>query len=241
MHGNSLVVQWSGLCPKILKATEHTQKKKKKELLAESESIKSLSFVRLFVTPWAIAHQAPLSTKFSRQEYWRGLPFPSLRDPPDPGFKSRSLTLQVDSLTSEPLGKPQEYWSGCNWSIVQSEVVGGLEGWVMGCEGWKPSPYSLPQVHRRHSNCYHCCDRQRPAPLLEIRGSQMLRDSLRVLQNEWLSAELRSSAVSSPAFGSHSILAGAAVQNMWRTVLSRSSTTPRSFVLCPWLSDAAAI
>ena len=38
---------------------------------------KSLSHVRLFVTPWTIAHQAPQSMEFFRQEYWSGLPFPS--------------------------------------------------------------------------------------------------------------------------------------------------------------------
>ena len=38
-------------------------------------SEKSLSRVRLFATPWTVAHQAPLSMKFSRQEYWSGLPF----------------------------------------------------------------------------------------------------------------------------------------------------------------------
>ena len=37
----------------------------------------SLSHVRLFVTPWTVAHQAPLSMEFSTQEYWSGLPFPS--------------------------------------------------------------------------------------------------------------------------------------------------------------------
>ena len=35
-----------------------------------------LSCVQLFVTPWIVAHQAPLSMEFSRQEYWSGLPFP---------------------------------------------------------------------------------------------------------------------------------------------------------------------
>ena len=40
-------------------------------------SEKSLSHVWLFVTPWTVAHQAPLSMEFSRQEYWSGLPFPS--------------------------------------------------------------------------------------------------------------------------------------------------------------------
>ena len=42
--------------------------------------MKSLNQVRLFVTPWTIAHQAPLSMGFSRQEYWSGLPFPSPRE-----------------------------------------------------------------------------------------------------------------------------------------------------------------
>ena len=36
--------------------------------------------------PWTIAHQAPLSRGFSRQEYWSGLPFPAPGDPPDPGI-----------------------------------------------------------------------------------------------------------------------------------------------------------
>ena len=41
------------------------------------EWVKSLSLVRLFVTPWTRAHQAPPSMEFSRQAYWSGLPFPS--------------------------------------------------------------------------------------------------------------------------------------------------------------------
>ena len=68
--------------------------------------VKSLSRVRLFVTPWTIAHQAPPSLGFSRQEYWSGLPFPSPGDLPDPGIKPRSPALQADTLTSEPPGKP---------------------------------------------------------------------------------------------------------------------------------------
>ena len=56
------------------------------------------SCVRLFVTPWTVAHQALLSTRFSRQEYWRGLLFPSTGDLPDIGIEPRSPALQVDSL-----------------------------------------------------------------------------------------------------------------------------------------------
>ena len=40
--------------------------------------VKSLNSVRLFATPWTTAHQAPLSMGFSRQEYWSGVPLPSL-------------------------------------------------------------------------------------------------------------------------------------------------------------------
>ena len=72
--------------------------------------VKSLSRVQLFATPWTVAYQAPLSMGFSRQEYWSGLPFPSPGDLPDPGIiKPTYLTspaLQVDSLLSEPPGKP---------------------------------------------------------------------------------------------------------------------------------------
>ena len=45
---------------------------------------------------------------FSRQEYWSGLPFPSLGDLPDPGIRLGSPALQADALTSEPPGKPSE-------------------------------------------------------------------------------------------------------------------------------------
>ena len=51
----------------------------------------SLSCVQLFVTPWTEAHQAPLSVEFSRQEYWSGLPLPTLGDLPDLGIKPTSL------------------------------------------------------------------------------------------------------------------------------------------------------
>ena len=58
------------------------------------------------VTPWTVAHQAPLSMGFSRQEYWSGLPFPPPGDLPNPGIKPRSPALQADSLPTELQGKP---------------------------------------------------------------------------------------------------------------------------------------
>ena len=55
--------------------------------------MKLLSPVRLFRTPWTVAHQAPLSMGFSRQEYWSGLPFTSPGDLPIPGIEPGSPTL----------------------------------------------------------------------------------------------------------------------------------------------------
>ena len=68
--------------------------------------VKSLSRVQLFAAPWTVAHQAPSSMGFSRQEYWSGLPFTSPGNLPDPGTEPGSPTLQADALTSEPPGKP---------------------------------------------------------------------------------------------------------------------------------------
>ena len=77
----------------------------------------SLSRVQLIVTPWTVAHQAPESMGFPRQEYWHGLPFPS------PGISSRPVSLmspawQVDSLPLshlESLGEriPYSYFPLC--------------------------------------------------------------------------------------------------------------------------------
>ena len=60
----------------------------------------------IIVNLWTVAHQAPPSMGFSRQEYWSGLPLPSPGGLPDPGIEPRSPTLQADALTSEPPGKP---------------------------------------------------------------------------------------------------------------------------------------
>ena len=49
-----------------------------------------LSRVRLFATLWTVAHQAPLSMGFFRQEYWSRLPFPPPGELPDPGIEPTS-------------------------------------------------------------------------------------------------------------------------------------------------------
>ena len=86
--------------------------------------VTSLSRVRLFATPWTVAYQAPLSVRFSRQEYWSGLPFPSPGDLPDPGIKPGSPALQTDALPSEPPGKP----STCTDSFKKKEFLTMVRG-----------------------------------------------------------------------------------------------------------------
>ena len=89
------------------------------------EKVKSLTCVRLFAIPWTVAHQAPPSMRFSRQEYWSGLLFPSPGDLPDPGIDPRSPTLQADSLPSEPSGNHHLNLFGDKCIILVNDVDNG--------------------------------------------------------------------------------------------------------------------
>ena len=71
-------------------------------LVSKCESVSRSVMSDSLRPPWTVAHQAPLSVEFSRQEYWSGLPSPSPRDLPDPGIKPGSPALQAESLPSEP-------------------------------------------------------------------------------------------------------------------------------------------
>ena len=86
---------------------------------------KSLSCVWLFATPRTIQ-----SVEFSRPEYWSGQPFPSPGDLPNPGIEPRSPTLQVDSLPTQPQGKPKNTGVGSpsflQWIFPTQESNWGL-------------------------------------------------------------------------------------------------------------------
>ena len=72
---------------------------------------------------------------FSRQEYWSGLPCPSPGDLPDPGMEPRSPTLQADSLTSEPPGKPTYLLpQGKSLQLSMATLGFGLPQWLSGKE-----------------------------------------------------------------------------------------------------------
>ena len=86
------------------------------------------------VTPWTIACPAPLSTGFSRQEYWIGLPFPSPGVLPDPGIEPGSPALQTDSLPTELWGKPLSGGKGCQ--MWQRSWRRRHSGWVISESPW---------------------------------------------------------------------------------------------------------
>ena len=89
-----------------------------------------LSHVLLFAISWTLACQAPLSMKFSRQEYWSGLPFPTPGDLPNPGIEPRSPTLQADYLPSLELNAEKAmapHSSTLAWRIPWTEEPGRLQ------------------------------------------------------------------------------------------------------------------
>ena len=104
--GNSLMVQWLGLSTLLPRAWGSVPGWRTKVIQIYMYSkCQQLSCV-LVVTPWNVAHQAPLSMEFSRQECWSGLPFPPPGYLPYPGIEPWSPTLQADSLLSEPPRRP---------------------------------------------------------------------------------------------------------------------------------------
>ena len=97
------------------------------------------SCVQLFVTPWTVAHQAPLSLGFSRQEHWSGLPCPPPGDLPDPGTEPASLmspALQVRSSPLVPPGKPYTHIPKCKHVYTEME-------WA---QEWEKEKFNNPYV-----------------------------------------------------------------------------------------------
>ena len=72
------------------------------------------------MTPWTVAHQAPLSMEFSREEYWSGLSFPPPGDFTDLGIEPTSPSLAGEFFTTAPPGKP--YIIAC-----MLKYIGGIQ------------------------------------------------------------------------------------------------------------------
>ena len=78
-----------------------------------TRNVKSLSWIRIFATPWTVAYQAPPSMGFSRQECWSTLPFSFPGDLPDPGIEPPSPALAGGFSTTDPSEKfpsPRSRW-----------------------------------------------------------------------------------------------------------------------------------
>ena len=107
-----------------------------------------LSCVQLFLIIWIIAHWVPLCMEFSRQEYWRGLPFPPPRNLPDPGIEPTSLALAGRFFTTEPPGKPDN-----SYRFTQNKTLLSMIGWqcrdLEGCSACEQEP--LGHIRRQNN------------------------------------------------------------------------------------------
>ena len=102
-----------------------------------------LSHVQLFVTPWTIAYQLPLSMKFSRQEYWSGLLFPPPWDLPVPEIELMSLVspaLAGKFFSTEPPGKPNMKHNLVHLGYLSTRVIIS----VIKCTHSKENPHQIP-------------------------------------------------------------------------------------------------
>ena len=80
-------------------------------------------------TTWTVAHQAPLSMVFSRQEYWSGLPVLSLGDLPDSRIEPMSPALQEDSFPAETAEKPLMVFAWGDLSTMIEQRKQEEEAW----------------------------------------------------------------------------------------------------------------
>ena len=96
--------------------------------------MKSLSCVRLPVTLWITAHQAPPSMGFSRQEYWSGVPLPSLMTNLDSILKSRGITLPTKVRLVKAMVFPVVMYGCDSWTVKKAERqrIDAFEVWCWG-------------------------------------------------------------------------------------------------------------
>ena len=89
-----------------------------RKVMTNLVKVKSLSRVRLLATPWTAAYQAPPSMRFSRQEYWSGLPSPMTNL--DSILKSRDITLPTKVCLVKAMVFPVVMYGCESWRIKES-------------------------------------------------------------------------------------------------------------------------
>ena len=142
--------------------------------------VELLNHVWLFVTPWIVTHQAPLSIEFSRQEYWSGLSFPSPGDLSDPGIKLWSAALHANSLPLSHQGSPNtnHIWD----KILKVTCTYGFPSEISTSQNysscWLPllfyKLYWLSDVSERTGLWFQVCDTRKLANHLRILNNQYL-------------------------------------------------------------------
>ena len=127
-------------------------------LIIKSYILLMLSCVRLSVTTWTVAHQAPLSVGFSRQEYWTGLPFPHPGDLPNPGTEPlfpaaaaaakslQSCLTLCDPIDGSPPGSPIP-------GILQARTLEWVAISFSNAWKWKVKGKSLSRVRLLGTPC----------------------------------------------------------------------------------------
>ena len=142
------------------------------------------SYIQLFVTPWTVSCQAPLSTENFGQEYWCGLPFPPPGDLPNPGIEPMSPTLQAGALLSEPPGKPYAQTDQKNrstiWRFSNESQKHAALAWNQAADGgwWdgaarRTMRKMLPEGGERGLTCALAgWTGSRPAPCGKVQHSQ---------------------------------------------------------------------
>ena len=152
---------------------------------AESQALASMFYSGdLYSTKIHYSCQVPLSMGFSRQEYWSGFPFPFPGDLPKTGVKPGSPALQVNSLPSEPSGKPSEPSQFYRCAVCSRENLSSLSRshreWKsmsskQGLSGFitttflESSQATQSTVILITSSCHHNCPSRWLSPFLEIR------------------------------------------------------------------------
>ena len=124
------------------------------------------SCVRLFVTLWTVALQAPLSMGFSRQDYWSGLPCPLSGDLPDPG-------IEPSSLMSPALG--EGFLTTSAMTVILDNALSFLPPWLSSLNSWPVNTQSRWALLSKRAGAYHCltpCSQRSPGitPILPSRA-----------------------------------------------------------------------
>ena len=111
--------------------------------------------VRLFATPWTVAHQAPLSMGFYRQEHWRGLPCPPPEDPPLTGIEPMSPVLQVDSLLLS-------HWGSPTWKDAQLIITREMQ--IRTTMRYHLIPIRMSIIKKSTNKCWRGCGKNATLP-----------------------------------------------------------------------------